>query len=74
MKRHWESLLRPLARAVWWYLGLVVLRETVRIAGGYSMSAMLRFLDFSKTHGSPWYDAAFLAGRKTVLNIICVYI
>lgn len=44
MKRHGESLLRPVACAVWWYLGLIVLRELVRIAGGYSLSATLRFL------------------------------
>lgn len=69
MKRHWESLLRPLARAVWWYLGLIVLRELVRIAGGYSLSATLRFLDFSKTHGSFWYEAAFLAGLALYFEI-----
>ena len=62
MKRHWESLLRPAARAVWWYLGLVMLRELVRIAGGYSLSATLRFLDFSKAHDSAWCEAAFLGG------------
>jgi ABC-type multidrug transport system fused ATPase/permease subunit len=69
MKRHWESLLQPLARAVWWYLGLIFLRELVRIAGGYSMSATLRFLDFSKTHGSPWHDAVFLAGLALYFEI-----
>jgi ABC-type multidrug transport system fused ATPase/permease subunit len=69
MKRHWESLLRPVARAVWWYLGLIVLRELVRIAGGYSLSATLRFLDFSKTHSGLWYEAAFLAGLALYFEI-----
>ena len=69
MKRHWESLLRPVARAVWWYAGLIVLRELIRIAGGYSLSATLRFLDFSKSHASLWYEAAFLAGLALYFEI-----
>lgn len=69
MRRHWESLLRPVARAVWWYIGLIVMREFVRIAGGYSLSATLRFLDFSKTHSSLWYEAAFLAGLALYFEI-----
>lgn len=69
MRRHWESLLRPVARAVWWYIGLIVMRELVRIAGGYSLSATLRFLDFSKTHSSLWYEAAFLAGLALYFEI-----
>ena len=69
MRRYWESLLRPFARAVWWYVGLIVLRELVRIAGGYSLSATLRFLDFSKSHASLWYEAAFLAGLALYFEI-----
>src|SRR5579859_4089171 len=69
MRRHWESLLRPVARAVWWYAGLLVLRELVRIAGGYSLSATLRFLDFSKSHASLWYEAAFLGGLALYFEV-----
>jgi ATP-binding cassette subfamily B protein len=69
MKRHWECLLWPVARAVWWYVGLIVLRELVRIAGGYSLSATLRFLEFSKTHTSLWYEAGFLAGLALYFEV-----
>jgi ABC-type transport system involved in cytochrome bd biosynthesis fused ATPase/permease subunit len=53
-------LLRPVARALWWYIGLIAVRELVRIGGNYSMSATFRFLDFLEDHDSGWSWAAFL--------------
>lgn len=46
-----------------------MVRELVRIAGGYSLSATLRFLDFSKSHTSLWYEAAFLGGLALYFEV-----
>ena len=62
-------LLRPVARAIWLYLGLIALRELVRLGGNYSMSATFRFLDFLNGHGSAWYWVAFLGGLALYFEI-----
>ena len=62
MKRTLTLLLRPISRAVWWYLGLIVLRETIRLGGNYSMSATFRFLDFTRSNNSAWWWVLFLGG------------
>jgi ABC-type multidrug transport system fused ATPase/permease subunit len=60
MRRSLERLLLPVARALWWYTGLIVLRELVRLGGAYSMSATFRFLDFSRDRPGAWYQVLFL--------------
>jgi ABC-type multidrug transport system fused ATPase/permease subunit len=67
--RKWVALLRPIARAIWWYVGLIALREMVRLAGNYSMSATFRFLDFTKGHAALWYWALFLGGLALYFEI-----
>ena len=69
MQDSWRSLLRPIARAAWLYLGLIALRELVRLGGNYSMSATFRFLDFSKAHDSPWIWLAFMGGLALYFEI-----
>jgi ABC-type multidrug transport system fused ATPase/permease subunit len=69
MQDSWRSLLRPIARAAWLYLGLIALRELVRLGGNYSMSATFRFLDFSKAHDGPWIWLAFLGGLALYFEI-----
>ena len=64
MKYSWKLLLQPLSKAIWWYLGLVFLRELFRLGGNYSMSAAFRVLDLLRTGGHVWVWAAFLAGTN----------
>ncbi len=69
LKKSWTLLLRPVGRAIWLYVGLIALRELVRLGGNYSMSATFRFLDFLKGNNSAWYWVAFLGGLALYFEV-----
>ena len=70
MLKSWKTLLRPLARAVWWYVGLVLLRELLHLGGSYSMSATFRVLEALKGGGGAWIWVAFLGGLALYYEIM----
>jgi ABC-type multidrug transport system fused ATPase/permease subunit len=69
MTDSWKQLLRPFARAIWCYAGLMALRELVRLAGNYSMSATFRFLEFTRGNDNAWWWVVFLGGMALYFEI-----